>query len=252
MKTSACTSSNKPTPTVLDALKLVPQPVIEKFYGCGTPLPTSIEGLDVLDLGCGSGRDCYIASVLVGESGSVTGIDMTAEQLATARENVDAMTSKLGYSKPNMQFLEGFIELIGDAGVPPLSKDIVISNCVINLSPDKEAVLSGCYQVLRPGGELHFSDVYVDRRLSKSVRENDIMLGECLGGALYIEDFLRIARRVGFTDPRELTREEIIISDPSLRTLCGGARFYSITYRCFKLPGILQRHHQGPSYILRS
>jgi arsenite methyltransferase len=112
--------------------------VVSKFYGCGTPLPTSIEGLDVLDLGCGSGRDCYAASVLVGAEGSVTGIDMTAEQLATAREHQDELAATLGYS--NMRFVEGMIEFIGEAGVAAESMDLVISNCVVNLSPDKEAV----------------------------------------------------------------------------------------------------------------
>lgn len=236
LKTSACTSSSKPSPTVLDALRKVPLPVIEKFYGCGTPLPTSIEGLSVLDLGCGSGRDCYIASALVGPQGSVTGIDMTAEQLTTAREHIGAFTADLGYDKPNLRFLEGMIEFIGDAGVGPGSVDLVISNCVINLSPDKEAVVRGCHEALRDGGELYFSDVYCDRRLPQATREDDVMLGECLGGALYIEDFRRICHKSGFADPRELTREEIVVNDPALKKLCGGARFYSITYRCFKLP----------------
>lgn len=237
LKTSACTSSNKPSPTVLAALKKVPLPVIEKFYGCGTPLPTSIEGLNVLDLGCGSGRDCYMAAALVGETGSVTGIDMTAEQLVTAREHAEAYaTGVLGYARSNMRFLEGMMEFLGDAGVKPESMDLVISNCVINLSPNKEKVIQECFQCLKEGGELYFSDVYCSRRLPQATREHDVMLGECLGGALYIEDFKRICHKVGFTDPRELTREEIVVTDPDLKLLCTGATFYSITYRCFKLP----------------
>jgi len=240
LKTSACTSSSRPSPSVLAALKLVPGPVIEKFYGCGTPLPTSIEGLDVLDLGCGSGRDCYIASALVGESGTVTGIDMTAAQLDTARAHVGAMTATLGYQAPNLKFVEGMIEFLGAAGVAPNSMDLIISNCVINLSPDKAAVVASCYAALRPGGELYFSDVYCDRRLPKASRDDDVMLGECLGGALYVEDFRRICHQAGFLDPRELTREEIVVTDPALKQLCGAARFYSITYRCFKLPAQLE------------
>lgn len=236
LKTSACTSSNRPSPSVLSLFKHIPAPVIDKFYGCGTPLPTSINGLTVLDLGCGSGRDCYLASALVGESGSVIGVDMTAEQLSTARAHVDEMTASLGYPKPNMRFVEGYIEFLEDAGVSASSVDLVISNCVINLSPNKEAVLRGCYAALRQGGELFFSDVYADRRLTQAAREDDLMVGECLGGALYVEDFRRIARQVGFADPRELTREEIVVGDPALQLLCGGAKFYSITFRCFKLP----------------
>jgi len=238
LKTSACTSSNKPMPSVLQALRKVPEPVLAKFYGCGTPLPTSIEGLSVLDLGCGSGRDCYMASALVGPEGSVTGIDMTAEQLGTARAHQGELAETLGYS--NMRFLEGMIEFIGKAGVAKESVDLVISNCVVNLSPDKQAVIQGCFESLRPGGELYFSDVYCDRRLPTATREDDVMLGECLGGALYTEDFRRICHKVGFLDPRELTREEIVVTDPALKLLCGNAKFYSITYRCFKLPDQLE------------
>jgi len=239
LKTSACTSSSKPSPRVLASLAKVPRPVLDKFYGCGTPLPTGIEGLRVLDLGSGSGRDCYVAADLVGEGGSVTGIDMTAGQLATARAHAAAYcTDALGYDKSNLTFLEGMIEFLGDAGVAPGSADLIISNCVINLSPDKPAVIAGCFAALRPGGELHFSDVYCSRRLPEDVRTDDVMLGECLGGALYVEDFRRICHRTGFADPRELTREEIIVTDPDLKRLVKGARFYSITYRCFKLPPV--------------
>ena len=82
--------------------------VVEKFYGCGAPLPLGIEGLRVLDLGSGSGRDCYAAAALVGEHGSVVGVDMTAEQLKVARENCDRYCKDiLGYANPNMQFVEG-------------------------------------------------------------------------------------------------------------------------------------------------
>ena len=127
------------------------------------------------------------------------------------------------------------IEFLGDAGVAPNSIDLAISNCVINLSPNKEKVLQGVYDSLREGGEFYFSDVYCDRRLPQAVREHDVMLGECLGGALYVEDFRRICAKVGFLDVRELTRETITVNDPELEALCGQAEFVSITYRCFKL-----------------
>lgn len=194
--------------------------------------------LDVLDLGCGSGRDCYLAAALVGPGGSVTGIDMTDEQLAVARGSVDEFTSAVGYPQPNVRFEKGMIEFIREAGVADESIDLVISNCVVNLSPDKEKVIRGAWDALREGGELHFSDVYCDRRLPDAVRQHPVMLGECLGGALYIEDFRRICHSVGFADPRELSREPITVNDPELKALCGNAQFYSITYRCFKLPGL--------------
>lgn len=95
---------------------------------------------------------------------------MTATQLETARAHVDEMTSTLGYKQPNLKFVEGMIEFLGAAGVQPNSMDLIISNCVINLSPNKEAVVQSCYEALRDGGELYFSDVYCDRRLPQATR----------------------------------------------------------------------------------
>jgi SAM-dependent methyltransferase len=129
---------------------------------------------------------------------------MTAAQLETARAHVGALTSTLGYPQPNLKFVEGMIEFLAAAGVAPESMDLIISNCVINLSPDKAAVVQSCYESLRPGGELYFSDVYCDRRLPQSVREDDVMLGECLGGALYVEDFKRICHKVKGLEPTPL------------------------------------------------
>ena len=108
LKTSACTAAGRPHPYVQKIIKNIPIEVREKFYGCGAPLPLGIEGLRVLDLGSGSGRDSYAAAALVGEKGSVTGIDMTAEQLKVARQHAERYCKEiLGYSKPNLQFVEG-------------------------------------------------------------------------------------------------------------------------------------------------
>lgn len=168
-------------------------------------------------------------------------MDMTEEQLLVARRHVDDYTmNTLGYKAPNMTFEQGYIEFLSEAGVAPQSVDLVISNCVINLSPNKAMVLQGVYDALREGGELYFSDVYCDRRLSREVREHDVLLGECLGGALYIEDFKRICHQVGFTDPRQLSIAPIEVTDAGLNELLGEAKFYSITYRCFKLPNHLE------------
>uniref|UniRef100_A0A7S1G4P4 Arsenite methyltransferase n=1 Tax=Bicosoecida sp. CB-2014 TaxID=1486930 RepID=A0A7S1G4P4_9STRA len=240
LKTSACTSIAAPAPMVAEALKKVPKGVSERFYGCGVPLPLGIDGLHVLDLGSGSGRDCYVAAALVGPSGSVTGIDMTAEQLDVARAHVDEYAETLGW-RPNLKFVEGQIEHIADAGVADGSVDLVISNCVVNLSPAKDAVLRGAYNALRDGGEMYFSDVYASRRLPREAVQHEVLWGECLAGALYTGDFVRLCRDVGFTDPRVLSTEKIEVTDPELADVCGEAQFYSITYRLFKLPaGVLE------------
>lgn len=230
----------------------VPEEIKSTFYGCGNPIPSSIKGLHVLDLGCGSGRDCYVASKLVGEKGSVTGIDMTEEQLEIARKHVDTYTKKVfgEHSKPNMHFVKGYIELLENAGIRKDSMDLVISNCVINLSPNKKQVLSGVYDVLKHGGEFYFSDVYCDRRLPDTVRSHKVLLGECLGGALYINDFIRICHETGFRDPRILSISEINVTDEELKSVLGAARFYSITYRLFKLSNLESRCEDYGQYAV--
>lgn len=235
LKTTACCAMEEPHPILAAAIQNIPKEILEKFYGCGNPVPLGIEGLTVLDLGSGSGRDCYVASQLVGPSGKVIGIDMTEEQLQVARKHVDEFTKKMNYPKSNLKFVHGYIEHIKDAGVEKNSVDIIISNCVINLSTRKDLVLQECYDVLKEGGEVYFSDVYCDRRLPEEVRKHEVLWGECLAGALYVEDFKRMCRKVGFTDPRFLTCTEIEVKDPKLKEICGNAKFYSITYRLFKL-----------------
>lgn len=240
LKTSACCTLEKPPSVIRDIVNTIPKEINDKYYGCGTPIPFGIEGLNVLDLGSGSGRDCYVASALTGASGSVVGIDMTEQQLEVAKRHIPEYMHSLGYEAPNLKFVEGYIEFLSDAGIADNSMDLVISNCVVNLSPDKPRVLEGVYKALKPGGEFYFSDVYCNRRLPEHVREHEVLFGECLGGALYIEDFHRLCGRVGFTDPRRLSMSVIEVTDEALSELVGEAKFYSITYRCFKLPDRLE------------
>ncbi len=181
-------------------LKKVPRAVRDKFYGCGTAVPLGIEGLAVADLGSGSGQDCYIAAQLVGPKGRVVGVDMTAEQVQVARASVDELGKTLGW-QPQLFFVEGYIEKLP---LESSSLDVVISNCVVNLSPRKDLVLKEAYRVLREGGEMHFSDVYCDRRLPASVRQHKLLWGECIAGALYLQDFLRLCHSIGFSDPRQV------------------------------------------------
>lgn len=240
LKTSACTASKRPHAEIIKIIQQVPDAVLSKFYGCGAPLPMGITGRRVLDLGCGSGRDCYVCAKLVGPEGKVVGIDMTDEQLTVAKDNSGPYCNQLGYKEPNLSFVKGHIEYLEKSGLNDESFDLVISNCVVNLSPDKPRVLREVYRVLAPGGEFYFSDVYADRRLSAEVKAHKVLWGECIAGAMYQEDFCREAVKAGFDDPRMLCKEEILISDPELQDVVGRARFYSITYRLFKLPGMLE------------
>ena len=131
--------------------------------------------------------------------------------------------------------VEGTIEALEALPLEPGSFDVVVSNCVLNLSTDKAAVLQGVKRLLKPGGEMYFSDVYVDRRLPESVRRDPVLYGECLGGALYWNDFLRLAKGAGFPDPRLVSDRELRITEPALAPLVGEARFYAATYRLFNI-----------------
>jgi arsenite methyltransferase len=159
---AACYRIAEPTISGFSSFECI-LPLLHRFYGCGAPLPAGLAGVTVLDLGCGSGRDCYVASALVGEEGRVIGVDMTDEQLDTAKAHLEDYTRTLGYDRPNITFLKGYIEFLDQAGVGEGAVDLVISNCVINLCPDKGLALASAFRALRPGGELHFSDIYTSR-----------------------------------------------------------------------------------------
>lgn len=162
------------------------------------------------------------ASKLVGPRGQVIGVDMTDEQLAVARAHVDWHTQRYEYSTPNVRFEKGLIEDLSTVGVADGSVDVVVSNCVLNLSPSKPRVLQEVFRVLKPGGELYFSDVFCDRRLPAALREDQEVLGECLGGAMYIEDFRRLlADELGCKDYRVMEEAPIDITDEAIAAKVG-------------------------------
>ncbi|XP_063056201.1 arsenite methyltransferase [Engraulis encrasicolus] len=237
LKSNACVPSAKPIPVhIRNALKEVHPDVIARYYGCGLVVPECLEDCRVLDLGSGTGRDCYMLSRLVGEKGHITGIDMTDDQLNVARKYIDYHTEKFGHKKANVDFVQGYIEALQEAGLKEGSFDIIISNCVVNLSPDKTKVLREAYRVLKDGGELYFSDVYSSSRLPEDITSHKVLWGECLGGALWWEDLISKAQEVGFSTPRLVTAAIITVDNPELEKLLEGYRFVSATYRLFKVP----------------
>lgn len=235
LKTSACCAPSSMPEFLRPLLANIHEEVASRFYGCGTPIPQAIEGASVLDLGCGTGRDCFILASLVGPSGKVVGIDMTDSQLEVAHKHRDYHAEKLNFQSSQVEFKRGFIEDLRSAGIQDNQFDLVISNCVINLSPQKEKVIAEIFRVLKPGGELYFSDVFSDRRLPQELSQDPVLVGECLGGALYVEDFRRICEQFGFKDPRVIESSEIQLFDRRIREQVSGVKFYSKTYRCFKL-----------------
>lgn len=233
LKTTACCDVSQIPEWLKPLLSNVHDDVVSRYYGCGLVAPALLEGCRVLDLGCGSGRDVYVLSQLVGKTGSVVGIDMTKAQLEVARRHQPYHAEKFGYD--NITFIEGYIEQLDQLGLEPHSFDVIVSNCVINLSPDKEAVLSGVKNLLKVGGEFYFSDVYASRRVPNAVKNDPVLYGECLGGALYWNDFMHIAHRAGFADPRLVEDRPLLITDPALARQVGAIQFYSATFRLFNL-----------------
>ncbi|MCL2111036.1 MAG: methyltransferase domain-containing protein [Clostridiales bacterium] len=238
LKTGACCASDRPPAEIRGILPLIADEIHERFYGCGSPLPPLLQGMTVLDPGCGTGRDVYIASKLAGESGCAIGVDMTAEQIETAMKHQEGQRERFGFKASNVKFLQGYIEDLKSLGIEDGSVDVVISNCVINLSPAKELVFAEIYRVLKPGGELFFSDVFADRRIPEALASDPVLRGECLSGAMYTEDFRRLMAKAGWADFRYTSIRPLDIGNEEIEEKLGFAAFSSRTVRAFKLDGL--------------
>jgi arsenite methyltransferase len=238
LKTNACCTVTSYPRHIKVAMGKISDEVLKKYYGCGLTIPTQISGLRVLDLGCGAGRDCYLLSQLVGENGQVVGVDMTPEQLEVANNNIEFHREKFKYKKSNVEFMEGDIQALQNTNLESNSFDLIISNCVVNLVPNKEAVLSGVYNLLKQGGEFYFSDVYCNRRIPESLMKDPELWGECLSGAMYWNDFENLSKKIGFADPRVVESAPITINNNKLGNKLDGYEFYSVTYRLFKIDGL--------------
>jgi arsenite methyltransferase len=172
----------------------IPVEAVLASLGCGNPtaLATLNEGDIVLDLGSGGGIDVLLSAKRVGPTGKAYGLDMTDEMLALANEN------KRRAGAENVEFLKGEIEQIP---LPDASVDVIISNCVINLSADKRTVLKEAFRVLRPGGRFAVSDVVVRGNVPPAVKANMELWIGCVAGALEEQEFLSLLREVGFAKP---------------------------------------------------
>ncbi len=211
-----------------ETIALLPDEVVSRHYGCGCPVPSDdLTGLTCLDLGSGAGVDVFVLSRLVGPSGHVHGLDMTDEQLDVSRRNAPLVAKAFGYEAPNTTFHKGLIETaepIADASI-----DLVISDCVVNLSPRKDLVFAAIWRVLKEGGELYISDIVSDRRVPERIAQDPEMIAECLGGALYEHDLIDVMEAAGFKDPRIVERR-IMQED----VMGEAITFSSITVRAHK------------------
>jgi len=186
----SCCDEGKPY-TVADH----PVPEAELGLSCGNPLAFGYinTGDVVLDLGSGAGKDVFLAAQKVGDSGCVIGVDMTPEMLALARKNAVKFFTATGLA--NVEFREGKIE---DLPVEDASVDVVISNCVINLSPDKPQVFREIHRVLKPGGRMTVSDIVLNRPLPDTARNSADLYAACIAGAMLRDEYLQAIRDAGF------------------------------------------------------
>ncbi len=236
LKTTACCDGTDTPDWLKQPMANIHAEVASKYYGCGLVAPAKLKNAKILDLGSGSGRDCYLLAQLVGEQGFVLGVDMTDEQLKIANAHLEYHREKFGYIKSNVEFKKGYIEKLDELDLADNSFDIIISNCVINLSSDKAAVFREAHRVLKTGGEMYFSDVYANRRMPQDLIDDPVLYGECLSGALYWRDFLNLARQFGFADPRLVESHPIDAQNTQIEAKTEGFDFYSATYRLFKIP----------------
>lgn len=233
LKFSCCVSTGLKHKWHGEILSKISPEVLDKYYGCGSPIPDALDGQVILDLGSGTGRDCFLCSVLAGQNGHVIGVDMTDEQLEVANHAISYHKTVFPNAS-SIEFRKGLIENLKDAGIEDNTIDVVISNCVVNLSNDKQAVFNEIYRVLKEGGEVHISDIFTNLPLGPKARENKVLVGECMGNAIDIQTFMKLMFDAGFSEiyptearyvPTPGVSPEII--DPSID-------FYSVTFSAFK------------------
>ena len=200
--------------------------------GCGIPTQFAKikPGDSVLDLGSGAGNDCFVARTIAGEAGKVTGIDFTDEMIEKANINL----KKTGFK--NIEFVKGDIE---EMPLPENTFDVVISNCVLNLVPDKHRAFSEVFRVLKSGGYFCISDVVLSGELPDGLKESAAMYAGCVSGALQKEDYLEIIKSQGFSDIQIHKERKIEVPDSVLEEFISkeelesfknsGAGIYSIT-----------------------
>lgn len=210
-----------------DLKSFIPEEVLKISYGCGTPagLKTVSQGETVLDIGSGGGIDCFEASRLVGPTGRVIGIDMTDTMLAIARKNAPIVATNLGYPISNVEFRKGMADAIP---VTDGAVDLIISNCVINLAPDKRKVFREMFRVAKPGGRFTISDVVADQPVPQYLVHDAEKWGDCLSGALTLTDYIAGIVGAGFLGIH------LIKSSPW--QVIDGIHFFSVTLTGYKLP----------------
>jgi arsenite methyltransferase len=211
--------------------EFIPEEVLKISYGCGTPvgLDTVKAGETVLDIGSGGGIDCFEAARRVGGDGTVIGLDMTDTMLEIARRNAPVVARNLGYSSSNVEFRKGLAEAMP---VEDASINLIISNCVINLAPDKRKVFQEMFRVLRPGGRFTISDIVADQLVPQYLIHDKEKWGDCLSGALTVQDYFSELTQAGFRGIHQVKSQAWRAID--------GIHFLSLTLTGYKVPATIE------------
>ena len=224
----------------------IPEQAKERSYGCGSPVKDALpaDGETVVDLGSGSGVECFLAAKAVGPEGRVIGIDMTDDMLALAEASKKDVVRELGFD--TVEFRKGFLE---DIPIEDASADVVISNCVINLSPDKRKTYLEILRVLKDGGRMVIADIVTDVPVNAAVGHSSRFRGECLGGAMQQDDLVQMLEDCGFVGLRLHKRY------PYREVL--GNQFFSLTYEARKPERVREEAHirvvyRGPHRALQT
>ena len=220
-----------------DLRSFIPDAVLKISYGCGTPavLDTVQTGETVLDIGSGGGIDCFEATRRVGPTGHVIGIDMTDTMLEIARQHAPIVSGNLGFPRPNTEFRKGMADAMP---VEDASIDLIISNCVINLAPDKRKVFREMYRVLKPGGRFTISDIVSDQVVPQYMVHDSAKWGDCLSGSLQVQDYIGGMVDVGFRAVHQIKSGAWQSID--------GVHFLSVTLTGYKLPDAVTQ--EAPLY----
>lgn len=230
-----CRLNDSLTPEQVALFSMLHEDVKKRYYGSGIFVPEKLEGKRVLDLGCGSGSLVFMLSKLVGPSGFVVGVDLCDRLIQTAQDQTDYHTKLWGFEKPNFEFKKGNVERLLAEGFEPESFDIIVSNGVFCVVPDKDKAFRTAFSLLKEGGQFCLNDVYAEKDAPEQYRENETLWTLGITGAMRWDTLGPVVRDVGFTTPHLTCAAPVEIVNEEYKQLLENRRYACAGWRLFKL-----------------